>query len=225
MTINTYAPSVSETAVYGTVNYGEYVIHTKTTNLSFLKLFQYLKSKGIRNNKFFLKLYDASLMNVDPHSKRLTTEQKLKILTECTKNPYYFLREVVRVNIPGGKTCFELHPGNLAITWAVLNSLDLIGLLPRQRYKTISIAAVLSWVYDFGTTNTHMLFGNKSLGDAKNNLRRFKEIRENLPDFLKTATLSPKDENNIESIKSDKTKNKIDVSGQPLNEEAADKQG
>lgn len=225
MAINTYAPSVSETAVYGTVNYGEYVIHTKTTNLSFLKLFQYLKSKGIRNNKFFLKLYDASLMNVDPHSKRLTTEQKLKILTECTKNPYYFLREVVRVNIPGGKTCFELHPGNLAITWAVLNSLDLIGLLPRQRYKTISIAAVLSWVYDFGTTNTHMLFGNKSLGDAKNNLRRFKEIRENLPDFLKTATLSPKDENNIESIKSDKTKNKIDVSGQPLNEEAADKQG
>lgn len=218
-------PTKSETAAFGEIEFDEYVIHTKTTNKSFLKMFRYLKDKGVQNNKFFLKLYDRDLQTVDPHSARLTPQQKLKIITECTKNPYYYLREVVRINIPGGKSQFELHPGNLAITWSIFNSLDFIILLPRQRYKTVSIAAALGWVYDFGTSNTHMLFGNKSIGDAKNNLKRFKEIRENYPQYLSAAVMSPKDSNNLESVNSELRKNHIDCAGQPLNEVSADKQG
>ena len=203
-----------------------FVIDTKTQNLSFLKMYRYLREKGIKNNKFFLRLYDKSLLGVNPHSKRLSPEQKTKILNEIAKNPFYYIREVVLVDIPGGKSKFELHPGNLAIIWSIFNSLDQICLLPRQRYKTVSIAAALTWIYDFGTLNTHMLFGNKSLGDSKNNLKRFKSIRYNQPDYIKAATLRPgSDIDNLESIESDKTKNKIDVSGQPLNVDAADKQG
>lgn len=203
----------------------KYSTHLKTQNMSFLKMYRYLRERGIKNNKFFLRLYDESLANVDPHSLRLTDIQKTKILTEVTKNPYYYLREVVRIPIPGGTTRFEMHPGNLAITWALINNLDQIALLPRQRYKTISIAATLTWVYDFGTKNTAMLFGNKSLADSMNNLRRFKEIKENIPAFLRNATLSPLDVDNMKSMLSDKTRNKIDLAGQPTNDDAADKQG
>lgn len=203
----------------------KYSTHLKTQNMSFLKMYRYLRERGIKNNKFFLRLYDESLANVDPHSLRLTDIQKTKILTEVAKNPYYYLREVVRIPIPGGTTRFEMHPGNLAITWALINNLDQIALLPRQRYKTISIAATLTWVYDFGTKNTAMLFGNKSLADSMNNLRRFKEIKENIPAFLRNATLSPLDVDNMKSMLSDKTRNKIDLAGQPTNEDAADKQG
>lgn len=220
------ARKVTSKAIFGETEFDEYVIHTTTKNLSFINIFRALKGLGVKNNKFFLKLYDRSLLNVDPFSNKLTKEQKTKIIAECTKNPYYYLREIVRINIPGGKSLFELHLGNLAITWSVFNSLDFIALLPRQKYKTVSIAAALAWVYDFGTTNTHMLFGNKSLGDSKNNLRRFKEIRENYPAYLTAAVSSPKnDVDNLESVASGRTKNKIDVSGQPLNATAADKQG
>lgn len=204
---------------------GNFIIHTKTRNMSFLKIYRYLREKGIENDKFFLRLYDPDLQDVDPHSKRLTPLQQKKVLTEITKNPWYLLREVIRINIPGGRVMFELHPGNLAITWSIFNSLDFVCLLPRQRYKTVSIASALAWVYDFGTKNTHMLFGNKSLGDSKNNLRRLKEIRDNYPDYITAAVKNHKDIDNIENILSARRKNKIDIHGQPLNTTSADKMG
>jgi hypothetical protein len=212
-------------AIYGETDYGDYVIDTETKNLSFIKMFKYLKERGIKNNKFFLRLYDKSLKGVDPHRKNLTEIQKTKILTEITKNPYYYLREVVKIVAPGGTVKFELHPGNLAITWAIFNNFDLICLLSRQRGKTISIAAALNYIYNFSTKNTNMLFANKSLGDAKNNLKRFKDITLHLPKFIQDALTDRGDTDNLESVHSIQRNNKIDVNGQPISEEQADKQG
>ena len=56
---------------------------------------------GVKNHYFFLALYDKSLLNVDPHSKDLTTEQRLRIAYECKINFWYFIREVVRVPVVG----------------------------------------------------------------------------------------------------------------------------
>lgn len=210
---------------YGNTNYTNYTIQTNTKNLSFIKVYQQLKERNVKNNKFFLRLYDADLLNVDPFSKYLTEQQKSKIITEIRKNPYYYLREIVRIPVPGGLQRFELHRGNLAITWAIINSLDFFILLPRQKYKTVSIAATLSWVYHFNTNNTHMLFGNKSLTDSKNNLKRFKDIVENLPQYIKDVILDSKDENNIEKISSALRNNKIDVAGPQISVQEADKAG
>ena len=41
------------------------------------------------------------------------------------------------------------------------------------------------WVFNFGTTNSEMTFLNKKHEDAKLNLRRIKDIRDTLPDFLR----------------------------------------
>ena len=43
-----------------------YDIHTK--NISFLKMAKYLKEKGIKKYAFMLKLYDKTLVGVDPYS-------------------------------------------------------------------------------------------------------------------------------------------------------------
>ena len=211
--------------VFGKINYGNYTIHTKTKNISFIKIHRELKKRGIVNNKFFLRLYDPDLMDVDPHAKNLSQEIKNKIIAEIKRNPYYYLREVVRIPIPGGAQRFELHRGNLALTWAILNNLDLIVLLPRQRYKTVSIVSTLSWVYNFATTNTHMIFGNKSLGDAKNNLKRFKDINTYLPAFVKDAINNDLDTDNIELVQSADRNNKIQILGQPISADEADKAG
>jgi hypothetical protein len=213
-------------AFFGNTTYPNYVVHTNTKNLSFIKLYKTLKNKDIKNNKFFLRLYDRDLLNIDPFNRHLTPSQKNKVVTEIRKNPYYYLREIVRIPVPGGLQRFELHRGNLAITWSIFNSIDFFVMLPRQQYKTVSIVSALSWVYHFNTNNTHLLFGNKSLTDAKNNLKRFKDIVENLPEYIKEAIIDPRlDEDNIEKISSSLRNNKIDVSGPSISEAEADKAG
>ena len=210
---------------FGKVVYDDYTIHTTTKNISFVKLFKHLKEQGVSNNKFFLRLYDKSLMNVDPHNKRITREEKARVITEIVRNPWYFLREVARIPAPGKALRFELHRGNLAVVWAVLNNFNPILLLPRQKGKTMSVAAILAWIYDFGTTNSQMLFSNKSVADANNNLKRLKDIRGLLPDYVQDAIFNDEDTNNIESIINAKRNNSIKCSGSPNSHEAADKQG
>ena len=46
------------------------------------------------------KLYDEDLKGVDPHDPNLTKEYKLKIIIESQKNPWYFIREVMRIPVP-----------------------------------------------------------------------------------------------------------------------------
>lgn len=57
-----------------------------TTNQSFMKMHYFLRAKGIKNNKFFLLIYDAGLMGVDPRDPRLPTQMKLRVLRECMTN-------------------------------------------------------------------------------------------------------------------------------------------
>lgn len=204
----------------------EYIIHTRTQNLSFIRCFRYLRDKGVENNKFFLRLYDKDLENVNPHSKKLTAIEKTKIIAECTKNPYYFLREVCLISIPGGKAKFDMHPGNLAITWSLLNSLDILAMLPRQQYKTVTVAAILAYFFFFRTKNSHAIFGNKQLKDSRNNLARFKAIVENFPSYILDSVIDVKaDTDNVDSVIYTNTKNKITVIGNPNNEPSADNAG
>lgn len=203
-----------------------FIIHKNTKNLSFLKVYRYLLERGVKNNKFFLRLYDKDLEKINPRDENLSPVMKAKVIAEIVKNPFYFLREIVLVDIPGGKTSFELHPGNLALIWSIMNSFDTIILLPRQRYKTISIAAYLVHVFYFATQSTHMLFGNKKKEDSINNLKRFKAIRDNLPKYMLETIFSLKrDIENTESIESKKTRNKVTIVGNPRNEEQADNMG
>ena len=67
-----------------------YIYDWETTNISFLQTSSDLKRLGIKNNKFFLKLYDKSLQGVDPHGKYISQEMVYKIVTECTRNRWYF---------------------------------------------------------------------------------------------------------------------------------------
>jgi hypothetical protein len=200
------------------------MVHHTTKNISFLKLYKHLKDKGIKNNKFFLKLNNPDLLNVDPHSPTLTQLQKAQIAEEVMGNPWYFYREVVKIPVPGGVKDFELHRGNLAMLWTMHMNVKSCTVLPRQNYKTISTVVGLLWVYDFGTTNSQMIFSNKEFKDSKLNLKRFKDIRKLLPKWLVTRT--PKeDSDNIESIVHAKRGNSILTLSAPMSEDAAEKMG
>ena len=57
-----------------------------TANKSFLEMHYYLKQRGIKNNRFFLVLYDKDLAGVDPYDPTLSTIMKQKIFRECVSN-------------------------------------------------------------------------------------------------------------------------------------------
>lgn len=155
-----------------------------TKNTSFLKMYKILSDFGIENNAFFLELKDESLIDVDPLDPNLDKNTKLRVINEVMNNPWYYLREVVRIPTAGEKRMFELTRGTLAICWSVLNNLSSFVVLPRQCYKTYTICGVYSWMFYFGCKNTEFMMFSYSDAILQGNLQRIKEIRDTLPEYL-----------------------------------------
>ena len=196
-----------------------------TKNESFIEMYRILKEKGIKNNKFFLILYDESLQGVDPHSNDLTDEQKMRIQIEVQRNFWYYVREVVLVPEAGGFTHYQLHLGNLAQDYCMLNNINIIEMLPRQFGKTIGAVIVYSWIFHFTTMNSNMAFGNKQLPDAEENLKRFKDIVNALPKYLLSHTSVKDDIDNVQYIKCKSNNNTIRLLKPGGDALAADKAG
>lgn len=122
----------------------------KTKNTSFLDLYQDLYKLGVKNNKFFLRLYDTDLQGVDVYSLVLPKEMQIKIFIECLINPWYWLREVLRIPVDGlpveigGGTGYKIDRNNLACWYLFLNGIDHYQSKPRQSdfYSTYSVMSV-----------------------------------------------------------------------------------
>jgi hypothetical protein len=156
-----------------------------TKNKSFLDMHHYLKSIGIKNNEFMLTLIDPDLDGIDPYDPNLNGYYKQKILMECIRNYWYFLREVVRLPSNGAKPVrFKLSRGNLALAFCQCLNLNVFFEMPRQQGKTIAGIIRFFYVYNFGTTNSKIAFLHKNMDGAKDNLQSLKDIRDLLPPYL-----------------------------------------
>ena len=110
-----------------------------TKNKSFLDLYQDLHALGVKNNKFFLRIFDTGLIGVDPYSPVLPKDMQIRIIIECMINPWYFLREVLRIPVdglpiePGGGVAYQIDRNNAACWYLFLNGIDHYQSKPRQR--------------------------------------------------------------------------------------------
>lgn len=119
---------------------GNHFYDMGTTNKSFLQVAKDLRTLGIKNCYFMLEIYDISLVNVDPYAvdekgnTTLTKDQIARIINECVKNPWYYLREVCRIpESGGGGIPYKANRGNIAQTWCFLHHLDSWLSLPRRK--------------------------------------------------------------------------------------------
>lgn len=205
-------------------------IDVKTKNISFLQTSQDLKTLGIKNNKFFLAIYDRSLIGVDPFDiKNLTKDKIQRIITECIINPWYFKREIARIPDAGGSPVpFELNRGNLAASFCFHNHIDHYFVIPRQTGKTQSEISDILWAFLFGTNDSEFSFSNIRAEDAVRNLGRLKDQRDLLPPYLRFKVAINEDGkldsgvNNIKSISCPATGNSIVVKPSATSVEAAD---
>ena len=193
---------------------------TGTPNRSFLQVAKDLKTLGIKNYYFMLEIYDHSLVNVNPFSEKLTRDQVSRIINECTRNVWYYLREICMIPTEGGVGIhYKANRGNIAITWLNLQGIDCWLCLPRQQGKTQSALALFTWAYSFGTSNSTFIFVNKDGPNAKKNLERMKNQIDLLPWYMRFESIYSSDEDgkpkvvkavrNATTIKHPVTKNEI----------------
>ena len=212
-----------------------FVYDVYTSNLSFIQTSKDLRSLGVKNNKFFLKLYDPKLIGVNPYDKSLSKEMIQRINMETIRNPWYFLREVSRIPeqggavVPGGGTPFQLNRANLAAIYCFLLNINFYMVIPRQCGKTQSILAILLWTYLFGTSNSEMSFVNKRQEDANMNLNRMKLQRGLLPEYMQQRyqfvdgeVKEAKGRDNIQTISNPLNQNRVVTKGKGTSREVAE---
>jgi hypothetical protein len=177
-----------------------HLIDLGTYNKSFLQVAQDLKTLGLKNWYFMLEIYDYSLVNIDPYAldsnghASLSQDQVTRIMTECMRNPWYYLRELCRIPDPGGTAVpYIANRGNIAQAWCIFHGLDSWLCLPRQQGKTQSAIAAQAWMYSFGTSQSQFIFINKSGDDSKTNLRRLREQIKFLPEYLRFESFVDED--------------------------------
>lgn len=212
---------------------GKKFYDTGTTNKSFLQVAKDLKSLGVKNYYFMLEIKDYSLVGVDPFSPNLTRDDISRIITECTRNIWYYLREVCRIPSQGGiPVPFKANRGNIAQTWCIIHGIDSWLCLPRQQGKTQSILAVFAWAYSFGTNDSNFIFINKDGSNAKENLQRLKDQIDCLPEYMRFDQLLEEDDatgkvkivkavKNATSMKHPVSKNKIIIKSKATSYESA----
>lgn len=206
-------------------------VHYETTNESFIQVAADLKEIGVKNYTRHLAIYDTSLIGVDPHSKDLTKAQQLAIIYECKRNPFYFLRECLKIKNEGatdGGVSFDLNLGSLSLIFLHIIGVDVYLTLPRQVGKTIVALAIITWDYLFGATDSTMLFFNKDAGQAQTNLGRMKSMIDALPEYLQFKYMIDdegkveKGKNNVKSITNVVNKNMVLTKPSATSNAAAD---
>lgn len=196
--------------------------HWKTKNQSFLDLYKDLKTLGVKNNKFFLALYDKTLEDFDPFQAVVPLEMQARIIREIIINPWYYLREIARIPVdgkpicPGGGSPFIIDRNSAATWWLYLHGIDTYSSKPRQCGKTQDALQKINYSYNYGAMAATITMANKDLTLNKMNLARLKAQRDMLPLYLQmknvfdTETLKyTKETSNVTSMKNPITKNNI----------------
>ncbi len=205
----------------------------KTRNKSFLELYSDLYKLGVKNNKFFLRIYDTSLIGVDPYAPKLPLDIQLRIFLECLINPWYFLREIARIpedGAPievGGGTQYRIDRNNLACWYLFLNGIPFYQSKPRQRGKTQDCLCRFNYAYHFAAMSSSFLFFSKDLPLAKQNLYRMKCQRDMMPTYLQMKFIITEDgkydkgRDNITTMQNPVTHNTVTVMPKATSQDTA----
>lgn len=146
-----------------------------------------------------------------------------------------FLREVIRVPDQGGDVNsgkrYKLHRGNLAMNFLFMLNFSQFVEMPRQHGKTVAALARYLWVYNFGTSNSEIMFMHKDHAGSKNNLKSLKVMRDALPSYLQMSSATGIDgkklkvPNTIVTMQHPYNNNKINTYPSARSKEAADNLG
>lgn len=126
---------------------------------------------------------------------------------------------------------YQLHRGNLAQNFLFVLNFNMFLELPRQFGKTVGAVCRYLWVYNFGTSNSEIMFMHKDHSGSKGNLKTLKSIRDALPSYLQMSSNIDaqgnklKVPNTIERIQHPYNNNKINTYPSARTKDAANNLG
>lgn len=184
-------------------------IHYETKSKSFLNLAEIYHQLGVKNCAFHLALLQPELKDVNPHDENLPIEIKAKVLYECKENFWYWLREVARIPVPGSlvATEFQANRANIALYWFFFNHVMVLIVILRQTGKTTMLMTLVTYLLNFGTTNSFINLLTKSEGLKAETLKKVKDLFDELPEYLNFST--KKDIFNSDEVKIEALNNKF----------------
>ena len=176
------------------------IVHTATTNKSWVRMSGLLYKMGIENHTFMLALHNPVLENVDPFDKNLPIAIKLLIAKEVKDNPWYFFRECVRVPPPAGSASIPLKANRavLATIWLAMNHITTLLLQIRQTGKSLIGNTLDIYHLNTASENTAITLLTKDDKLRAKTARDMKSLILLLPDYLQMMT--NKDITNTEKI-------------------------
>jgi hypothetical protein len=176
------------------------IIDYQTLNKSAIALAAKYRMMSVKNNAFFLALHNPELQGVDPYSKTLTLQQMMAIGIECRVNPWYYFREIARAPAIVGiePDMVEFNRANISMWWCFFNHITYILTQPRQTGKSFCVDLLMTELKNFLCNNTQINLLTKDDKLRGENIKRLKDIYEELPGYLNFKTRE--DANNTEEL-------------------------
>lgn len=176
--------------------YPNAIVHTSTTNRSWVRLAKQLQEMGVKNYYFHLSLLDPTLEHVDPHSDDLSDEIRARISVEQRYNPWYQFREISRLPPQGGNfpMQFAANRGNVAALWCFYNHITFNLTQPRQTGKSTTAEENIRYLVQNGTRNSTLLWLTKDNDLRIKTIANIKRAESLSPIYLQWK--HPKDADN-----------------------------
>lgn len=191
--------------------------HYNTTNISFIVTAKKLKERGVNNHNFMLTLYDKSLADVDPFDKDLDQDIKARIMLECRKNIWYYIREIARTGMGIEKpTKFDANIGNVSQIWCFMNGIDSHLVLPSDGLYNVYQHHLLAWLFLMGSTKTNIKIIDKNTDVSRKHLEIIKNNTNCLPEYMQYTGVS-----NLGRLTSKVNENEIITTCKATTQEAA----
>ena len=154
------------------------------SNSSFILTAKELKTVGIKNYYFMLRIDNPRVADIDPFKPNITDQEVKALMAEYRTNMWSFMRTAVRLRTDKGIVPYTLHRGLAAMAWCFEHHFDNCLCEPRQTYKTTeTIAGPIQWAFQL-SRNLHMHFYGKETDNTKRNLNHLKSDIELLPEWL-----------------------------------------
>lgn len=159
-----------------------------------------LRAMGVENNAFFLALHNPEIQGIDPYSPDLTVREMTLLGIECKQNPWYFFREIARAPALAGTqpSMVEFNRANISLWWGFFNHITYILTQPRQTGKSFCTDLLMTLLYNFYCNNTQINLLTKDDKLRTENIKRLKNIYEELPAYFNFKTRE--DASNTEEI-------------------------
>lgn len=153
-------------------------------NESFLVTAKELKTLGIKNYYFMLRINNPRVADIDPFKPNITGQEVNALMEEYKNNMWFFCRSAVRMRTDKGVVPYGLHRGLAAALWSFERHQDFCLNEPRQTWKTTgTIGGPVLWAFQL-SSNLHVHFFGKETDNTKRNLAHLKNNIELLPEWL-----------------------------------------